>query len=78
MSQTAVIGIDIGKNSFHVVGHDDRGVICCVRMVPSRPALSEIPDIRIGQRRLALNWSHLVNKMPFVDRTEQTQRTFGG
>ena len=32
MSQTpntaiAVIGIDIGKNSFHVVGHDARG--CC-------------------------------------------------
>jgi transposase len=32
MSQTAraavtVIGIDIGKNSFHIVGHDDRGAI---------------------------------------------------
>jgi transposase len=32
MSQTpntaiAVIGIDIGKNSFHVVGHDVRGAI---------------------------------------------------
>ena len=32
MSQTpstaiAVIGIDIGKNSFHVVGHDMRGAI---------------------------------------------------
>ena len=24
---TAVIGIDIGKNSFHVVGHDERGAI---------------------------------------------------
>ena len=23
----AVVGIDIGKNSFHVVGHDERGVI---------------------------------------------------
>ena len=23
----AVIGIDIGKNSFHVVGHDQRGAI---------------------------------------------------
>jgi hypothetical protein len=23
----AVIGIDIGKNSFHVVGHDNRGAI---------------------------------------------------
>ena len=24
-SAIAVIGIDIGKNSFHVVGHDERG-----------------------------------------------------
>ena len=23
----AVIGIDIGKNSFHIVGHDHRGAI---------------------------------------------------
>jgi transposase len=23
----AVVGIDIGKNSFHVVGHDRRGAI---------------------------------------------------
>ena len=32
MSQTAqtavaVIGIDIGKNSFHIVGHDERGAM---------------------------------------------------
>jgi hypothetical protein len=32
MSQTpntaiAVIGVDVGKNSFHVVGHDARGAI---------------------------------------------------
>jgi transposase len=26
-SRIAVIGIDIGKNSFHVVGHDNRGAI---------------------------------------------------
>ena len=25
--EIAVIGIDIGKNSFHVVGHDHRGAI---------------------------------------------------
>ena len=24
---TAVVGIDIGKNSFHIVGHDERGAI---------------------------------------------------
>jgi hypothetical protein len=27
----AVVGIDIGKNSFHIVGHDGRGAIVCVR-----------------------------------------------
>jgi transposase len=36
MSQTlnatiAVVGIDIGKNSFHIVGHDERGAIECQR-----------------------------------------------
>ena len=30
-SAVAVIGIDIGKNSFHVVGLDDRALLCCVR-----------------------------------------------
>ena len=25
--QIAVIGIDIGKNAFHVVGHDERGAV---------------------------------------------------
>jgi hypothetical protein len=30
-SAVDVIGIDIGKNSFHVVGLDDRGALCCVR-----------------------------------------------
>jgi len=27
MSRIAVIGIDIGKNSFHIVGQDQRGAI---------------------------------------------------
>jgi hypothetical protein len=43
MSQTsntaiAVIGIDIGKNSFHVVGHDARGAILALfgRRPPKR------------------------------------------
>jgi hypothetical protein len=36
MSQTlnttiAVVGIDIGKNSFHIVGHDERVPSCCGR-----------------------------------------------
>ena len=47
MSQTlnaaiAVVGIDIGKNSFHIVGHDDVARSYCVRngrVARSRPAL---------------------------------------
>ena len=27
LNTVAVIGIDIGKNSFHVVGHDKRGTV---------------------------------------------------
>ena len=30
-SEIAVIGIDIGKNSFHIVGQDRRGAWCCAR-----------------------------------------------
>ena len=56
MSQTAktaiaVIGIDIGKNSFHVVGHDARGAIV-LRQKWSRgqieARLSNIPPCLIG------------------------------
>jgi hypothetical protein len=28
----AVIGIDIGKNSFHIVGHNQRGAIVVTRL----------------------------------------------
>jgi transposase len=31
-STITVIGIDIGKNSFHVVGHDKRGAIANVEV----------------------------------------------
>jgi hypothetical protein len=46
MSQTpntaiAVIGIDIGKNSFHVVGHDARRVV-----LTAHPSLPVHPDKR--------------------------------
>jgi transposase len=56
MSQTpntaiAVIGIDIGKNSFHVVGHDARGGIV-LRQKWSRGQvegrLANIPPCLIG------------------------------
>jgi hypothetical protein len=47
----AVIGIDIGKNSFHVVGHDQRGAIV-LRQKWSRgqveARLSNLPPCLIG------------------------------
>ena len=51
MSQTpntaiAVIGIDIGKNSFHVVGHDARGAIV-LRQKWSRGQQSKFIPLRI-------------------------------
>jgi transposase len=35
-SAIAVIGIDIGKNSFHVVGHDERGAMSSLWQRSSR------------------------------------------
>jgi hypothetical protein len=38
----AVVGVDIGKNFFHIMGHDERGAMCCVRsgrVARLRPAL---------------------------------------
>jgi transposase len=50
-SEIAVIGIDIGKNSFHVVGCDDRGTIM-LRQKWSRgqveARLANIPPSLIG------------------------------
>src|SRR5258707_6274771 len=47
----AVIGIDIGKNSFHIVGHDQRGAIV-LRQKGSRgqveARLANLPPCRIG------------------------------
>src|ERR1700736_4268537 len=60
MSQTpntamAVIGIDIGKNSFHVVGHDARGAIV-LRQKWSRgqveARLANMPPCLIGMEGL--------------------------
>ena len=51
-STIAVIGIDIGKNSFHVVGHDARGAIV-LRQKWSRgqveARLANIPPCLIGR-----------------------------
>ena len=51
MSQTlnaaiAVIGIDIGKNSFHIVGHDERGAIWCCDRSGRGPGCRPIPYSR--------------------------------
>ena len=50
-SKIAVIGIDIGKNTFHVVGHDQRGAIV-LRQKWSRSQvetrLSNLPPCLIG------------------------------
>src|SRR5450759_1509768 len=51
----AVIGIDIGKNSFHVVGHDERGAIV-LRQKWSRgqveARLANMPPCQIGLLRI--------------------------
>ncbi len=44
MSQTqnatiAVVGIDIGKNSFHIVGHDESGAIGMARRFFASPTV---------------------------------------
>ena len=62
MSQTpntaiAVIGIDIGKNSFHAVGHDARGAIVLRQkwsrgQVEARLAnMTALPDRHVSLRR---------------------------
>jgi transposase len=54
-SAVAVIGIDIGKNSFHIVGHDERGAIT-LRQKWSRgqieARLANMPPCLIGMEAL--------------------------
>ena len=51
----AVIGIDIGKNSFHIVGQDQRGAIV-LRQKWSRSQvearLANLPPCRIGMEEI--------------------------
>jgi transposase len=67
MSQTpnTVIGIDIGKNSFHVVGHDVRGAIV-LRQKWSRgqveARLANIPPCLIGMEA-CVGAHHLSRKL---------------
>ena len=61
----AVIGIDIGKNSFHVVGHDARGAIV-LRQNWSRgqveARLANIPPCLIGMEA-CVGAHHLSRKL---------------
>ena len=64
-TQIAVIGIDIGKNSFHVVGHDSRGAIV-LRQKWSRgqieARLSNMPPCLIGMEA-CVGAHHLARKL---------------
>src|SRR5215467_13933783 len=64
-SEIAVIGIDIGKNSFHVVGCDDRGTIM-LRQKWSRgqveARLANLPPCLIGMEA-CVGAHHLSRKL---------------
>ncbi len=64
----AVIGIDIGKNSFHVVGHDKRGAIV-LRQKWSRgqvePRLANMPRCLIGMEA-CVGAHHLSRKLQML------------
>jgi transposase len=64
-AQIAVIGIDIGKNSFHVVGHDGRGAIV-LRQKWSRgqveTRLANLPPCLIGMET-CVGAHHLARKL---------------
>ena len=64
-TQIAVIGIDIGKNSFHVVGHDSRGAII-LRQKWSRgqieARLANLPPCLIGMEA-CVGAHHLARKL---------------
>jgi transposase len=59
----AVIGIDIGKNSFHVVGHDGKGAIVLrqkwsrgqeeARLANMRPCLVGMEEACVGAQHLS-------------------------
>ena len=64
----AVIGIDIGKNSFHIVGHDHRGAIV-LRQKWSRgqveTRLANLPPCLIGMEA-CVGAHHLSRKLQML------------
>ena len=67
-SPVAVIGIDIGKNSFHLVGHDERGAIV-LRQKWSRgqveARLANLPPCLIGMEA-CVGAHHLSRKLQLL------------
>src|SRR5262245_14175838 len=67
-SAVAVIGIDIGKNSFHIVGHDQRGAIV-LRQKWSRgqveTRLANLPPCLIGMEA-CVGAHHLSRKLQML------------
>ncbi|SIO54088.1 hypothetical protein SAMN05443247_07694 [Bradyrhizobium erythrophlei] len=67
-SAIAVIGIDIGKNSFHIVGHDQRGAIV-LRQKWSRgqveARLANLPPCLIGMEA-CVGAHHLSRKLQML------------
>src|SRR5436309_15043077 len=55
-SAIAVVGIDIGKNSFHIVGLDDRCAIVPAQAGPTTPR----SDRRLQQRHARSGGPHVV------------------
>ena len=67
-SAIAVIGIDIGKNSFHVVGHDARGA----GAVPSSSGKSPARSVSRACDGQVENGSWQIRKSPHDCRLDQT------
>ena len=78
-AQIAVIGIDIGKNSFHVVGHDKRGSIV-LRQKWSRgqieARLANLPSCLVGMEA-CVGAHHLARKPIGPEADERLGRVTG-
>ena len=76
-SAIAVIGIDIGKNSFHVVGLDDRGAIA-LRQKWSRGQVearfANMPPCLIGMEA-CVGAHHLSRKLKALGHDARSSRT---
>jgi transposase len=61
-AQIAVIAIDIGKNAFHVVGHDSRGAIILRQSGQVEARLANMPRCLIGMKA-CVGAHHLARKL---------------